>query len=154
MMTGIDTRPGWRLILGALEDPDEQATWTLETDERGEPLAGTRSYTLHFDLGQEPPARSFWCITMHDDECLPVDNAIRRFSLGDRSMLWLNDDGSFDIFISSALRGDQRASNWLPASAGPFHLVLTIRRPLPEALNGDWHPPLPAAETELDSSPG
>lgn len=115
-----------------------------ESDADGEPLDGTRHYQLHFAPEALPPAQFFWSATMYDlpDRFL-VANPINRYSIGDRTPgLQYDDKGGLTIDISHEPPGEN-LSNWLPAPAGPFTVVIRIYGPKQELLDGSWQlPPL------------
>jgi len=69
-----------------------------------------------------------------------VRNPIDRYSVGGRSGLVPNADGSIDIAIQSAAPAGHE-SNWLPAPAGHFKLMLRAYLPGPAILNGEYHVP-------------
>jgi hypothetical protein len=49
-------------------------------------------------------------------------------------------DGSLTLYISAASPGKDLESNWLPAPAGPFYLVMRLYLPKAEAFQG-WQQP-------------
>ncbi|MBS3182829.1 DUF1254 domain-containing protein [Leucobacter manosquensis] len=114
----------------------EAAYIATYVDERGDPLDGRNSYTLH--LAPTPPVDAFWSLTMYDvPSYYLVDNTEARFSIGDRSPgLEYEADGSLVITISHAEPTGARArANWLPAPAGAFRPVLRMYEPGPEVLD-------------------
>jgi hypothetical protein len=113
----------------------------------GEPLDGSRSYRLHFEHDRLPPAAAFWSLSIYeimpDKRLFFADNPIRRYSIGDRTPnLRRNQDGSLDLYIRHASPGEARESNWLPAPAGPFALILRAYLPGPGLIAGTYAPPL------------
>lgn len=110
-------------------------------DKDGNKLNGEYNYVLHFDKGKTPPAKAFWSLTMYDPEGYFVDNPINRYAIGDRSNMKANADGSIDIYIQKDNPGKEKASNWLPAPAGDFNLIMRVYWPKDEMLNGSWIPP-------------
>ena len=74
-----------------------------------------------------------------------VPNPLNRYSVGDRSGLVPDADGSVAIHIqSTAPAGHQ--SNWLPAPPGPFILWLRVYEPGAAVLDGTYQvPPVVAA---------
>lgn len=108
------------------------------------PLSGAHSYVLHFDKGQEPPARAFWSITMYDPQSFFVDNPLNRYALSSWMPFERNADGSLDLLVQAASPGKEKEANWLPAPAGEFNLTLRIYWPSdtpPSILDGTWQPP-------------
>ncbi len=110
-------------------------------DDQGEPYDGSRAYSLHFEADALPPVQGFWSLTMYNDEMYLADNPIARYAIGDRDKLRFNGDGSLDIFIQHKPPAEERRSNWLPAPAGRFDMVLRLYWPSPEVLTGEWVPP-------------
>lgn len=112
----------------------------LESD-NATPYNGSNPYRLHFPAGEIPPANAFWSLAMYDEDAYFVDNAIQRYSIGDRDALRFNEDGSLDIYIQHGSPGADRESNWLPAPKGNFDLILRLYWPKTAALTGEWSPP-------------
>ncbi|MFC4605693.1 DUF1254 domain-containing protein [Rhodococcus kronopolitis] len=134
-----------RIGLGA-NVPEESAYSVTRTDADGEPLRGDRGYRLHFPAGGLPPVdpRGFWSVTLYGPDMFFVPNALQRYAIGDRTPgLVRNPDGSLDLWIGAAEPGAGR-SNWLPAPAGEF--VLMLRSYLPTAPS--WTPPDPEPRPE------
>lgn len=117
--------------LGALS-PEEAlyATSHFSSDQR--PLHGRRRYTLRFEPGQWPPADAFWSVTLYDADRFLYDNPLGRHSAGDRSP-WLRPEPDGSLVIHLAHQSPTDTSNWLPAPAGPFYLVMRLYHPRPEA---------------------
>ena len=69
-----------------------------------------------------------------------VSNPIDRSSVGSRSGLVPNADGSIDMYLQRAAPAGHE-SNWLPAPAGNFKLMLRAYLPGPAILNGEYHVP-------------
>lgn len=111
------------------------------TDADGQPLTGEHRYVLHFDKGQTPPVGGFWSLTMYDDQQFFVDNPLGRYAIGDRDRLRFNKDGSLDLYVQRESPGKGKESNWLPAPAGPFNLMLRLYWPEEPVLKGEWTPP-------------
>ena len=110
-------------------------------DDHGRPLNGKNTYTLSFD--GKVPVRAFWSLTMYDaKELYMVQNAIKRYSIGDRTKgLKTNPDGSVTIYIQAASPGADRESNWLPAPEGDFFLQMRLYEPMEQVLNGSYRLP-------------
>ena len=99
---------------------------------------------MHFPKGQLPPVHGFWSLTMYDSEYFFVANPINRYSISPRQNLKANPDGSVDLYIQNESPGPDKESNWLPAPAGKFQLMLRLYWPNernPSILNGSWKIP-------------
>jgi len=121
--------------------PDDAVYPMSFVNGEGKPYNGSNGYVLHFDKGRMPPVKAFWSIAMYDAEAYFVRNPIQRYSIGDRDKLEFNDDGSLDIHIQHESPGKNRESNWLPAPAGDFNLVIRLYWPKAEVLTAAWNPP-------------
>ena len=100
--TGILSRAACALVFaGPINAPQEAMYWTTDVDGAGHVLSGEHDYTMHFPAGQLPPNEAFWSLTMGSDNNRFVPNPINRYSVGDRSGLVPNADGSVDIFIQN-----------------------------------------------------
>src|SRR5204862_7102195 len=96
-----------------------------------------------FEKGQLPPVDAFWSITMYRlPQRLLVANPLERYSIGDRTEgLRRGADGSLEIIIQHGSPGKDSESNWLPAPAGDFTLILRAYLPRKEFLDGSWKLP-------------
>lgn len=124
--------------------PQDAVYPTSHVDGDGNPYDGTNNYVLHFPKGHLPPAKGFWSLTMYDADYFFVDNPLNRYTVSSRSEFIFNEDGSLDVFIQNKSPGKARESNWLPAPAGKFILMLRLYWPqeaAPSILNGTWEPP-------------
>jgi hypothetical protein len=119
--------------------------WRTSLDARGHALSGAHDYILHFPPGGLPPTNAFWSLTMADEKQRFVANPIDRYSVGDRSGLAQNPDGSVDIYLQHAAPAGPQA-NWLPAPAGRFNLWLRAYVPGEAILRGEYVVP-PVVET-------
>jgi hypothetical protein len=129
-----------RYFLGIL--PTEDAVYLSAVhDGSGQPLDGSKRYTMHFEKGSTPPERAFWSLTAYDEQGYFAGNPLHRFAIGDRDALKLNADGSLDIYIQHDSPGADKESNWLPAPAASFNLALRMYWPEPQAISGEWTPP-------------
>jgi hypothetical protein len=102
---------------------------------------GSNRYLIHFEKGQTPPVEGFWSITMYDSQYFFVANPINRYSISPRQDLKANSDGSIDIYVQKHTPGADKESNWLPAPAGKFILMLRMYWPnetAPSILDGTW----------------
>ena len=137
----------WLLRAGVVLDQrnvtvPEEALYPLgRVDSDSAALDGANAYRIHFAPGQLPPVGGFWSITIYDDAGRLVANPIDRYAIGDRTPgLVTNRDGSLDILIHDT-QPASGPSNWLPAPAGRFYLMLRLYIPAPEILDGTWKPP-------------
>jgi hypothetical protein len=120
--------------------PEEAVYWITTVDGAGHALNGQHNYILHFPPGGIPPNDAFWSLTMGDSQSRFVDNPIHRYSVGDRSGLVTNADGSIDVYIpNTAPTGHE--SNWLPSPTGDFKLWLRVYQPGAAILSREYHVP-------------
>jgi len=129
--------------LGANRTQDTVYPTSL-VDGDGKPYDGANRYVLRFPKGQTPPAKGFWSLTMYDGDYLFVANPLNRYTLSPRNALKYNEDGSLDLFIQKDSPGKEKESNWLPAPAGKFIVMLRLYWPqetAPSILDGTWNPP-------------
>lgn len=137
---GILLRAAFARTLPAVNVVQEAAYWTTTKDSAGQTLRGQHEYVLQFPAGQLPPNDAFWSLTMTDVVGYMVKNPIDRYSVGSRSGLTPNADGSIDIYIQSTAPAGHE-SNWLPAPAGNFKLMLRAYLPGRAILDGEYHVP-------------
>jgi hypothetical protein len=113
-----------------------------ELDSQGKPLDGHNQYALTFPKGQVPPVKGFWSLTLYNIEKFFFANPLNRFSLGTKNKTRkYAPDGSLTLYIGAKSPGAETESNWLPAPAGPFSLVLRMYWPDASVLAGKWIPP-------------
>jgi hypothetical protein len=112
--------------------------------------SGASNYVMHFNKGEMPPANGFWSITMYNAQYFFVDNPLNRYNVSSRSQFKTNADGSVDLYIQYKSPGKDQESNWLPAPADRFILILRMYWPKdspPSILDGTWKiPPVKQAE--------
>jgi len=137
---GILLRAACAKILPAVNVVQEAAYWTTTVDSAGRRLNGQRAYILQCPVGHLPPNDAFWSLTMTDVVGYMVSNPIDRYSVGGRSGLVPNADGSIDIYMQRAAPAGHE-SNWLPAPAGNFKLMLRAYLPGRAVLDGEYHVP-------------
>ncbi|WP_076865738.1 DUF1254 domain-containing protein [Bradyrhizobium mercantei] len=129
--------------LGANRPQDAVYPTSLK-DAEGHKYSGGSKYVMHFPKGQMPPAQGFWSVTMYDASYFFVANPINRYSISARENLKTNPDGSTDLYIQKDSPGKDKESNWLPAPAGDFILMMRLYWPSeknPSIINGSWKPP-------------
>ncbi len=99
------------------------------TDRTGAKLnAASTRYVAHFPASDFPvPVLSFWSISMYDTNGFFVPNSLNRFTLGNRSNLQFNLDGSLDVYMQTGEpTNEAQRENWLPTPAGPFQTVMRL----------------------------
>jgi hypothetical protein len=121
--------------------PQDAVYPTSEVDADGNPYDGAHRYVMHFDKGGMPPANAFWSLTMYDGRYFFVPNPLDRYTLSSRSKLQRNRDGSIDLYLQKDSPGKAKESNWLPAPAGRFTLMLRLYWPKESMLEGSWKIP-------------
>jgi hypothetical protein len=129
--------------LGANRPQDAVYPTSLK-DANDDAYDGANKYMMHFSRGQTPPVEGFWSITMYDSQYFFVANPINRCSISPRQDLKANADGSIEIYVQKDSPGADKESNWLPAPAGKFILMLRMYWPNesdPSILDGTWTPP-------------
>lgn len=139
LMRGLVTAIG----LGA-NRPQDAVYPTSQKDADGRKYNGANKYVMHFPKGQLPPVQGFWSLTMYDDQYFFVNNPLNRYSISARQNLKTNRDGSTDLYIQKGSPGKDKESNWLPAPAGDFILMLRMYWPKennPSIINGSWTVP-------------
>jgi hypothetical protein len=114
---------------------------TSEVDAVEQPYSGANKYAMHFDKGAMPPVEGFWSLTMYDAQYFFVANPLNRYTLSGRNKLKQNADGSVDLYLQHENPGKDKESNWLPAPADKFVLMLRLYWPKetpPSLLDGTW----------------
>lgn len=112
--------------------------------ELGQQYSGANRYVMHFAKGEMPPVNGFWSITMYDAQYFFVDNPLKRYNVSSRSKFKTNADGSVDVYIQNQSPGKENESNWLPAPADRFILILRMYWPKdkpPSILDGSYKIP-------------
>jgi len=133
-------------VLGIYGNSKEEAIYPAYlVDSAGEKLDGSaKSYALSFARGQLPPVNSFWSLTLYElPSSLLYANPLKRYLINSPMLPGLKSDvdGGLTLHIRHRSPEPERESNWLPAPAGPFWMVLRLYRPKPEALSGAWKQP-------------
>jgi hypothetical protein len=124
--------------------PQDAVYPTSQKDAEDKAYDGANKYVMHFSRGQLPPVRGFWSVTMYDDKYFFVNNPLNRYSISPRQNLKTNPDGSTTLYIQKDTPGSDKESNWLPAPAGKFILMLRMYWPnesSPSIINGSWKIP-------------
>jgi hypothetical protein len=141
---------GYRMtaaVLGIFGNSKAEAMYPVySVDANGKPLSGASNYVLRFAPGQLPPVKAFWSLTIYEmPASLLVENPINRYLVNSPMLpnMKKDKDGGYTIYVQHASPGKDKESNWLPAPAGPFALVMRLYGPKDDALSGKWtQPPL------------
>lgn len=146
-----------KIGLGAL--PPNIAIYAIAQTERfGLPLnAAATRYVAHFPASDFPvPVQAFWSLTMYEANGFFVANPLEFHTLGDRSSLQYEADGSLNIYIQpQEPTSEAQQDNWLLAPPGPFQLIMRLYgvdesavAGILEGGAGHWTPPtvLPCLE--------
>ena len=85
----------------------------------------------------------FWSLTVYGKpDYMLVPNPAGRFTVGSRSALDVDDDGSITLTFAPERPADTPQSNWLPTPAGKaFTADLRLYLPRDPVRSGDWTPP-------------
>jgi hypothetical protein len=124
--------------------PQDAVYPVSQKDADGNAYDGANRYVIHFDKGQAPPAKGFWSITMYDSNYFFVANPLNRYSISARQNPKYNADGSLDLYFAKDSPGSDKESNWLPAPAGKFILMMRMYWPDendPSIIDGSWKIP-------------
>jgi hypothetical protein len=121
--------------------PQDAVYPTSQKDGDDRAYDGASKYVMHFAKDQLPPVEGFWSLTMYNSQYFFVANPINRYSISPRQNLKANPDGSVDLYIQKDSPGADKESNWLPAPAGKFILMLRMYWPNesdPSIIDGTW----------------
>jgi hypothetical protein len=124
--------------------PQDAVYPSSQKDAEGRAYSGANKYVMRFAKDQLPPVNGFWSLTMYDSAYFFVNNPINRYSISARQSLISNPDGSTDLYIQKDSPGKDKESNWLPAPAGDFILMLRMYWPKeknPSIIDGSWKIP-------------
>lgn len=110
--------------------PQEAIYYQTREDSNNNPLMGSHHYTITFTKTPPFVAPGFWSLTMYNSaNYYTVANPINRYFLGSDSKMKYNADGSLTLYIQQDNPGADKESNWLPAPAGEFYLILRSYAP-------------------------
>lgn len=137
-------RAGTQAFSGVTEHLIEESV-KLRTfvDSDGAPLNGDNKYVIRFSKEQIPVAKSFWSVTLYDQNFNLVFNEAGRYSFGDKVPgLVYGQDGSLEIYIQADKPEGDKAANWLPSTKGKdFNLFLRTYFPGPTLLDQSYVAP-------------
>ncbi|HEX6013895.1 MAG TPA: DUF1254 domain-containing protein [Geminicoccaceae bacterium] len=126
--------------LGANRPQDAVYPTSLKAAD-GAAYDGANRYVIRFAKGQTPPVSGFWSITMYNSDYFFIADPLNRYSISPRQHLKTGPDGSVEIHVQHKSPGADKESNWLPAPAGKFVLMLRMYWPNennPSILDGTW----------------
>jgi hypothetical protein len=124
--------------------PEDAVYPTSEGPDVLKKYSGEHKYVIHFNKGETPPVNGFWSLTMYDANYFFVANPLNRYTLSQRNNFKTNADGSIDLYIQHDSPGKDKESNWLPAPADAFVLMMRLYWPKekpPSLLDGTWKIP-------------
>jgi hypothetical protein len=136
LMRAVQMLAGW-----VANDPVEAIYLNVSLDGEGKPLSGANRYVLAFAKDGQPKVNAFWSLTMYNPQYNLVDNPINRYSLGDRSGMKPNADGSLTIYIQKDSPEPDKEANWLPAPDGNFFMIMRTYLPGKDLVDQTWQPP-------------
>lgn len=131
--------------LGAL--PTREAMYMRAASDAADGLFdGRLVHVLRFAPGELPPVSAFWSLSLYaaeaDGRLYLAANPLGRHAIGDRTPgLVTAADGSLEIWMSALPPPDERRTNWLPAPAGPFALILRAYSPRAPLREGQYRLP-------------
>lgn len=132
-------------LIGLGANLPEDAVYPKTTADRtGQTLNTNKKYTMTFPKGELPPAKSFWSITMYNQEQFLAENPIERYAVGSKDSFRYNSDSSLTIYIQKDSPSEEWVSNWLPTPQGDglsFNMMMRLYWPEQKVLDGNWSPP-------------
>ena len=78
---------------------------------------------------------------MYNPQYNLVANPINRYSLGDRSGMKPDADGSLTLYMQKNSPGADKEANWLPAPDDMFFMILRTYLPGEGIIKQTWQPP-------------
>ncbi len=127
-------------------DAAEATYLNYSKDSNGVPLDGAKNYSIRFAKGNLPPVNAFWSLTMYNlPKQLLVANPLKRYLINSPMLPTLkrDADGGLTLYVGNSSPGKGKESNWLPAPAGPFFILMRLYWPKESILDGEWkQPPL------------
>ena len=127
------------------------AFWAF-TDANGDPLDGSKRYTITFDLDDLPPVTQFWSIPIYDAQGYFVENELDRYSVNsfmlDEGRLHV-DGGELVVYVQHERPSDpDAAKNWLPAPEEGFRFTPRFYGPRWSLIDGSYEMPPVVPEAE------
>jgi len=105
--------------------PDDAVYLHATTDSNGAPLRGDSKYVIRFPKGAIPLAKAFWSVRCTTP---PIVRGKSDASLRDRDRdgLTFDTEGSLSLHLQHDSPGHDKESNWLPAPADDFNLIMRL----------------------------
>jgi len=132
-------------MLGIYGNSKDEALYPVYfIDSQKKSLNGANHYRLRFAPGQLPPVNAFWSLTLYElPSSLLSANALNRYLINSSMLpgLQRDADGGVSLYVQHGSPGAGKDSNWLPAPAGAFFVVMRLYWPKAAALDGKWKAP-------------
>ncbi len=130
---------------GGFVNPPSMAIYpSMSQDINGQILRGSKKYQLHFEKDMLPPhdESGWWSLTAYDEPGHLIANSLHRYNINNLNNLYINDDGSVDLYIQTENPGGKYEANWLPVCPEAFSLTMRIYLPKETVLSGSWKIPV------------
>jgi hypothetical protein len=131
-------------LLGTVALPISETIYLIyQKDPTGQLLDGSAQYRVTFPAGKLPQANAFWSIHLYRyDGYTVIPNALNRYSVGNRSQLKSDPDGSISLYLQATDPGEGKTANWLPTEPGkPFLMILRGYEPAGDFAALTWPGP-------------
>lgn len=124
-------------------NPPEDAVYITSTgDSSGAVTHGSRTYRMHFEPGELPPAHAFWSITAYGEGTFLIPNEMGRFGIRSKDPITFNQDGSLDVYSGPVRPDDCPESNWIPTVDSSLDFLIRLYSPAAKFTEGRWTPPV------------
>ncbi|WP_254532809.1 DUF1254 domain-containing protein [Natrinema gelatinilyticum] len=152
LQTTADFRTDWltRAVMAdfGFAGPDSPASHVAGfkfTDANGEPLDGSKPYTITFDLNNLPPVTEFWEIPIYDAQGYFVENELGRYGINSYMLeegLLHTEANEIVIYVQHEKPDDsEQATNWLPAPEGGMRFAARFYGPHWSLVDGSYDMP-------------
>lgn len=131
-------------LLGTVALPISETIYLIyQKDATGQLLDGSVRYRVTFPSGELPQAKAFWSIHLYRyDGYSVIPNALNRYSVGNRTRLEVDPDGSISLYLQATDPGGEKTANWLPTESGkPFLMILRGYEPAGDFAALTWPGP-------------
>ncbi len=122
---------------------------TSSVDYNGEPLNGSKEYTLRFAPNSLPPVHSFWSLSVYNTEGELVETQGGEPNLKSSQKMVFDKDGSLTVFLQPHRTTNKFLPNWLSTPRENFSVTLRMYAPTMALLNGEWMAP-PIMKTPVE----